>query len=143
MFFKSEIFTLLILILVNSSPAWSCSNIARNTGKGVAEEVKEGAVRTARELRMTLEDLSAKLKTAMSEGVDATKIAVRELADSISDIAKSVSVKIDTADLKEAGQAMTQNLRDAITDLSKSWDLSLNTADLKVMQSFCWYFREK
>lgn len=99
--------------------------------KSIFQELSGTVKAVSHDLSNTIKDTSNKLSRSMDKGVEATAATVRELAGSVAEIAKSVSVRIDSGDLSHIGNAATKNIRDALVELSNNWNLAISTADLK------------
>lgn len=115
----SAIKIIVIFLPIFFENAYACSY--RNAGVNSANSLASG-----------MRESSDKLKAAMEKGAGDVKEAVNGMSTSISDLAKKVSVTVDSKDFANVGQAASENLRDAVAVLSQNWKLAVNTADLKV-----------
>ena len=86
---------------------------------------------TVDELGNSIRSVSKELGQSLQMGAGEVGSSVRELAKTVSDLGKSVSVKLNSGDLANIGDAATRNLKEALEALSKEWELAVNTADLK------------
>lgn len=125
-----SILTLMLTVVIfKSSVVKSC--LTKQSGENAAREIGSSVVLATNDLSNSLKETSNTLARSIDKGVDATATTVRELAGHVKEMAKKVSVRVDSGDLSHIGYDATKNLKDALVELSRNWNLAVNTADLR------------